>query len=525
MKKRLGSFVIIVALLFSFAWQEKGCITVKAASYTAAREYDGIGADKIGNCVFFARYKVPSLPGGLNTLQDKINIINSHTAAPGSIAITRGNSSAGHVAYVESVSGANVVTLNGGFSGSGLSGHIVRITGTESEQGILGYWYPANLNNGSTGNNPQGCFDGTEGGEHSVRVHGWAFDKDNTGAGLDIHVYIGGPAGSGAEGHVIKANKERKDVNAAYGTGNYHGFDDTIMTERTGTQEVYIYAINVGGGSENPCLGHKSVTIKSDLVGCLDFLEGKTGAVWVRGWAFDSDTAGSAVEIHVYIGGPAGSGAEKHIIKANKERADVHTAYGTGKYHGIDEMVQTSKTGNQNVYLYVINTGSGGNWELGHKTVSIAKAIIPTSTPRPTVKPIARPAVQPTKKPGLQPTVKSTVSPVKKSTKTGNHSHYTKVKIERPAKMKVHSVRGGKKKLTVNWTWDGQDGFQLQCATNRRFTKNKKSCTVKGVRESKTFKKLKSGRTYYVRMRAYNSYSGTKYYGKWSKVKKVKIKK
>ena len=128
-------------------------------------------------------------------------------------------------------------------------------------------------------------------------------------------------------------------------------------------------------------------------------------------------------------------------------------------------------------------------------------------------------------KPVLQPTVKSTVSPVKKSTKTGNYSRYTKVKIERPAKLKVHSVRGGKKKLTVNWTWDGQDGFQLQCATNRRFTKNKKSCTVKGVRESKTFKKLKSGRTYYVRMRAYNSYSGTKYYGKWSKVKKVKIKK
>ena len=267
MKMRLGSLIVIMALLFSFAGLESDYITVKAASYTAAREYDGIGADKIGNCVFFARYKVPSLPGGLNTLQDKINIINSHTAAPGSIAITRGNSSAGHVAYVESVSGANVVTLNGGFSGSGLSGHIVRITGTESEQGILGYWYPANLN---TGNNPQGCFDGTEGGEHSVRVHGWAFDRDNTGAGLDIHVYIGGPAGSGAEGHVIKANKERKDVNAAYGTGNYHGFDDTITTERTGTQEVYIYAINVGGGSENPCLGHKSVTIKNDLVGCLD---------------------------------------------------------------------------------------------------------------------------------------------------------------------------------------------------------------------------------------------------------------
>lgn len=126
---------------------------VQAASYVAAGEYDGIGADTIGNCVAFARYKVPSLPGGLYTLQDKKNIINSHTPMAGAIAITSGNSSAGHVAYVESVSGANVVTLNGGFSGSGLTGHIVRITGTESEQGILGYWYPAGL---SAGNNPSG---------------------------------------------------------------------------------------------------------------------------------------------------------------------------------------------------------------------------------------------------------------------------------------------------------------------------------------------------------------------------------
>lgn len=119
--------------------------SVQAASYVAAGEYDGIGADKISNCVAFARYMVPSLPGGLYNLQDKINIINSHTPTAGVIAITSGDSSYGHVAYVESVSGGNVVTLNGGFSGSGLDGHIVRITGTESEQGILGYWYPANI--------------------------------------------------------------------------------------------------------------------------------------------------------------------------------------------------------------------------------------------------------------------------------------------------------------------------------------------------------------------------------------------
>lgn len=146
LRRKYQCFLLIAAMLVSVLYIYPHAVMdyVRAASYTAATEYDGIGADKISNCVAFARYKVPSLPGRLWNLQDKINIINSHTPTAG--AITSGNTSYGHVAYVESVSGQTVVTLNGGFSGSGLDGHIVRIAGTESEQGILGYWYPNGVN-------------------------------------------------------------------------------------------------------------------------------------------------------------------------------------------------------------------------------------------------------------------------------------------------------------------------------------------------------------------------------------------
>ncbi len=41
----------------------------------------------------------------------------------------------------------------------------------------------------------------------------------------------------------------------------------------------------------------------------------------------------------------------------------------------------------------------------------------------------------------------------------------------------------------------------------------------------KTITGLKKGKTYYVRVRAYQKADGRKYYGNWSKVKKVKIKK
>lgn len=122
-----------------------GAISVQAASYSVAYEYDSLPYDTKTNCVAFVRYKVPSLPGGLYSLDDKKNIINSYTPSVGAVAISTGNSSYGHVAYVEAVSGSTITTLNGGFAdGNGnYTGHIERISGTAAEQGIIGYWKPA----------------------------------------------------------------------------------------------------------------------------------------------------------------------------------------------------------------------------------------------------------------------------------------------------------------------------------------------------------------------------------------------
>ena len=111
-------------------------------------------------------------------------------------------------------------------------------------------------------NNPQGTVDSVTGGTGYINVRGWAFDKDDTSKALAIHVYTGGPAGVG-EGYPITANASRPDVNTAYGCGNNHGFDAKIPTKKTGTQTVYIYAINVGSG-DNTLIGTKSVTINKD---------------------------------------------------------------------------------------------------------------------------------------------------------------------------------------------------------------------------------------------------------------------
>lgn len=65
-------------------------------------------------------------------------------------------------------------------------------------------------------------------------------------------------------------------------------------------------------------------------------------------------------------------------------------------------------------------------------------------------------------------------------------------------------------------------GYQYCYSTNKKF-KNSKSKTTKKL--TVTIKKLKKKKTYYVRVRAYSIVNNKKIYGKWSKVKSVKIKK
>lgn len=129
----------LIAMLICVVTVLGSMMTAQAASYSYAYEYDGLPASTKSNCVAFARYMVPSLPGGLGDMAGKLAIINSDTPSVGAIAITNGNSSLGHVAYVEAVNGNNITTLNGGYEDGT---HIARITSTPAEQGVRGYWVP-----------------------------------------------------------------------------------------------------------------------------------------------------------------------------------------------------------------------------------------------------------------------------------------------------------------------------------------------------------------------------------------------
>ena len=97
----------------------------------------------------------------------------------------------------------------------------------------------------------------------------------------------------------------------------------------------------------------------------------------------------------------------------------------------------------------------------------------------------------------------------------------------KPKKAVLSTVKLSKATTAVvKWKKDTKSsGYLLQYSTNKKF-KNTKSITIKSNKTtSKKITNLKKGKTYYVRICAYKVSNGKKVYGKYSSVKKIKIKK
>lgn len=84
------------------------------------------------------------------------------------------------------------------------------------------------------------------------------------------------------------------------------------------------------------------------------------------------------------------------------------------------------------------------------------------------------------------------------------------------------------KGFTVKWKKPSAaiTGYQVQYAASKQFTA--KTAATKTIRKASvkklTVKKLKSGKTYYVRLRTYKTVNGKAYYSSWSKAKRVTTK-
>ena len=163
-------------------------------------------------------------------------------------------------------------------------------------------------------------------------------------------------------------------------------------------------------------------------------------------------------------------------------------------------------------------------YELWNNSIVLEKEVAPdaTPTPTPTVTPTAVPTKQPTVTPTAVPTKQPTITP---SNTSGNKSVTGKVSNKKTLpKVNLRMLKNKKgRKLVIRWnTVKGAKGYQLQYALSKKF-KKKKSIQTKKTKY--IIKKLKKKKTYYIRVRAYKMNGKKKVYGKWSKVKKIKVKK
>ncbi|MCR4841877.1 MAG: hypothetical protein K5840_01285 [Eubacterium sp.] len=119
---------------------------------------------------------------------------------------------------------------------------------------------------------------------------------------------------------------------------------------------------------------------------------------------------------------------------------------------------------------------------------------------------------------------RATVTVTGKGSYSGTVKKYFTIK---PAKVKsVKAKKSGKGKVKVTWSAAlgkkaGVTGYQIKYKVKGKW----KTVTVRGKAKKKAIlKKLPSGKKVTVKVRAYKTISGTKYFGSWSAKKIVKVK-
>lgn len=158
------------------------------------------------------------------------------------------------------------------------------------------------------------------------------------------------------------------------------------------------------------------------------------------------------------------------------------------------------------------------------KSPDVTKAPQNTAGAQPTARPQA--TRQPQANAATPPEAASENSQDKNtSDATGSWINAIYKKLARKKVTGVKVKKTGKTECTISWKKSKEaDHYEVKMARNRTFTKGKK--VEKRFSTSDYFWNLKKKKTYYFKVRAvyYNGNNGRYYYGKWSRIRKVKIK-
>lgn len=238
---------------------------------------------------------------------------------------------------------------------------------------------------------------------------------------------------------------------------------------------------------------------------------------------------------------------QEYTGKAITPKLDVKQA---GKAMTLDKDYLASYKNNINIGTANVTVVGLGDYRIFATTSNfkIVKTKAEEDTTKPTTKP-TKPTTEhtkPTTKPSAKPTTTTSPAPTAKPATTAQSDTAKKAVAKAPSgakkvngewvnskqkKTSVKKLKRSKKSFKVTLKKaSGVTGYQIQYSTSKKFTKETtKAVTVKGSKNtSKTIKKLKSKKKYFVKVRTYKNvkFNGktVKVYSSWSKVKSVKTK-
>ena len=116
-------------------------------------------------------------------------------------------------------------------------------------------------------------------------------------------------------------------------------------------------------------------------------------------------------------------------------------------------------------------------------------------------------------------------NPVKKDPVNSEPQKTVQKNLPKPKKVKVKSVKPGKRQAVISWKKAAYaDGYEIWMRMEKKAFKKVKKTSAK--RTSVKIKKLKKGKKYTFKVRAYRKdVSKKEIYGAFSKTKTIKIKK
>ena len=113
---------------------------------------------------------------------------------------------------------------------------------------------------------------------------------------------------------------------------------------------------------------------------CVDVVQGGQNHIYVKGWAFDPDTPGAKIAVHVYIND------EGHEIIANKYHSqELDDIYHCGTDHGFDQDILTEQTGEVNISIYAIDEQDANQHSEPYDNSNPTKVTITSDKTGPTI--------------------------------------------------------------------------------------------------------------------------------------------